>query len=365
MSYVVMSPVGIDPRDFGDRFGASKMGVCHAAHLFGAVRSEWPRMRRSLAQSESYSTEGLKMIRNKVVFLLGAGASRGYGYPTGTRLMSDLTGVSGDQILEMEKAGIEKDDVMLFSQRLGDCGLNSVDSFLKKNPVFGRVAKMRIAQELTAAEQRAARGAGRDETWIKYLFSRFMDGNGVDEFRDNKCTFVTLNYDRCLEFELTKMLSNSYGAPWKDAAAAVGAIKTIHLHGSIGSPPEEARLYGRIPGPGEVQKAAEGILTLGEPGSEREYEAASTCLRSADVIFSLGFGYHQETLEKLGLLNEPLPVIHGTCQGLTQSEVNRLHKQFAPRQFAELLRDGVTWTPKQREPGPAVDYLRANVELLD
>jgi hypothetical protein len=309
------------------------------------------------------------MISKQVVFLLGAGASRGYGYPTGAQLMGNLTGVNGDQMLELEAAGIEKEDVWLFNQRLRDCGLNSVDTFLKKNPVFGRAAKMRIAQELSEAEWRVAHGTGRDpaETWIQYLFSRFMDGDTLDAFRDNKCTFVTLNYDRCIEFELTKMLSHSYGAPWKDAAAAVGSIRTIHLHGSIGALPESERLYGMRPGPGEVQKAAQGILTLGEPGSEKEYKAARECLGSAEVILCLGFGFHVEIIEKLGLhlAGTTIVPVHATCQGLTHSEMNRVARRFPVHRFAELLRDGVTWTHRQREPGPAVDYLRANVELLD
>jgi hypothetical protein len=308
------------------------------------------------------------VIAKRVVFLLGAGASRGYGYPTGAQLMGNLTSVNGDQMLELEQAGIAQDDVLRFKQRLKDCGLNSVDAFLKKNPVLGRVAKMRITQELTFAEQRAARGEGRDpaEKWIQYLFSRFMDGDSVDAFRDNKCTFVTLNYDRCLEFELTRMLSNAYGAPWKQAAAAVGAIKMIHLHGSIGPLPELEQLYGMAPGPGEVQKAAQGILTLGEPGSEKEYEVARECLGSAEVIFCLGFGFHDEIIDKLGLRNgSPIVPVYGTCQGLTQSEVNRVTREFRPRSFHELLRDGVTWNYKPRDVGPAVDYLRANVELLE
>ena len=306
------------------------------------------------------------MITKSVVFLLGAGASHRYGYPTGAQLMSRLTGVNGDQMIELEQSGIGQDDVWKFNKRLKDCGLNSVDAFLKKNPTFGKVAKMRIAQELSAAEFSAARGVGRDETWIQYLFSRFMDGDSLDAFRGNQCAFVTLNYDRCLEFELTRMLSNAYGAPWKDAATSVGTIKTIHLHGSIGGLPEMEELYGMTFGPGEVAKAAQGILTLGEAGSEKEYEAARVCLGSAEVIFCLGFGFHDEIIENLGLRNgSPVVPVHGTCQGLTQSEVNRVTQQFRPRSFTELHRDGVTWNHKPRAPGPAADYLRANVELLN
>jgi hypothetical protein len=36
------------------------------------------------------------MITKRVVFLLGAGASRGYGYPTGKELMTNLTSVNAD-----------------------------------------------------------------------------------------------------------------------------------------------------------------------------------------------------------------------------------------------------------------------------
>jgi hypothetical protein len=304
------------------------------------------------------------MIRKRVVFLLGAGASKGYGYPTGAELMANLTSINGDQLIELDQAGVSEEDAKLFPQRLGACGLNSVDLFLKKNPAFGRTAKLRIAQELSASEYKAARGVGRTETWVQYLYSHFMDGGSLDAFRNNNCTFVTLNYDRSLEFELTKMLSNSYDAPWKEAADAVRALKTIHLHGSLGPLPDLERLYGAARGLDEIKQAAQRILTLGEPGSEREYEAAGECLRAAEVIFSLGFGFHQETIETLGIRNGTLAV-HGTCQGLTQSEVNGVARQFAPRPFVELSRDGATWNHRPREPGPAVDYLRAHVELLD
>ena len=152
------------------------------------------------------------MISKHVVLLLGAGASRGYGYPTGVELMANLTSINGDQLHGMEQAGIDNDDVMLFKDQFSNCGLNSVDAFLKRNPAFGRAAKMRIAQELCAAEFRAAHGAGRTETWIQYLFSQFMVGDSLEDFRSNRCTFVTLNYDRCLEFELTRMLRYAWFA---------------------------------------------------------------------------------------------------------------------------------------------------------
>jgi len=237
------------------------------------------------------------------------------------------------------QAGIEKDEITEFRERLERCGLNSVDAFLKKNPVFGRTAKLRIAQELCAAEYQTARGVGRTETWVQYLFSHFLDGDSLGAFTRNKCTFVTLNYDRSLEFELTRMLSNSYREQWKAAAEAVRALKIIHLHGSIGTMPDDERLYGTTREPGEVQDAARGILTLGEPGSDKEYAAAKKCLDAAEVVFCLGFGFHGEIIENLDIRGKDLPegrrannlpAVHGTCQGLTQSEVNRVTRQFAP-----------------------------------
>lgn len=302
------------------------------------------------------------MITKRVVFLLGAGASRGYGYPTGAQLMAALASISGDQLYELERIGGDAQETNEFQERLGGCGLNSVDSFLQKNPRFARAAKVRIAQELAAAEYKAARSAPED-TWLQYLFANFMDGGSLDAFTRNNCTFVTLNYDRSLEFHLTKMLSNAYDAPWKEAADTVRTIKTIHLHGLLAPLPDHERLYGSPFGSPEMNDAVKGILILGESGSEKEYVAAKEALAAAEVIFCLGFGFHKEVINNLDLRNGTL-AIHGSCQGMTQSEVTSVVRQFAPRQFVELHRDGATWNHRPREPGPAVDYLRSNVELL-
>ncbi len=306
------------------------------------------------------------MITKNVAFLLGAGASRGYGYPTGGELMGRLTCVADDQLYELEQTGIEREDAMLFGQRLADCGLYSVDAFLKKNPMFGRIAKIRIAQELSLSEYGAAREEGRTDSWVKYLFSR-MDGGGIKAFPENKCSLLTLNYDRSLEVELTKMLASSYGVPWREAAAVVRQLNIIHLHGSIGPLPDDERLYGLRIGGADLQAAANGILVMGESGSDKEYALAQKFLEIAEVTIALGFGFHAEIVEKLGLKGParvPNLPIYCSCQGLTQSEVNDVSMRFTPGRFYEIHRDSVTWNHRSREPGPAVDYLRANLDLL-
>jgi hypothetical protein len=237
------------------------------------------------------------MIKKRVVFLLGAGASRGYGYPSGVELMTRLTAVSNDQLAVLEEEGVPREQVHQFMHQLRDCGLNSVDSFLKRNPAYAGAA-----------------------------------------------------------------------ISWNEAAASVGALTTIHLHGSIGPLPgfEHGRLpYGEIQGADEILQAAQGILTLGEAGSEKAYKAAAEFIQTAEVIISLGFGFHEEIISSLGIRGTSNVAVCGTCQGLTQSEVNRVARQFAPRQFVEMLRDGATWNSSPRVAGPAVDYVRAHVEQFE
>ncbi len=307
------------------------------------------------------------LIEKRVVFLLGAGASCGYGYPSGEKLKAALTAVNGDQLAVLKKAGIDGQSVHDFKHRLAHCGLPSVDAFLARNPTFSKIAKIRIAQELAVAEQTAATSLNRSESWYEYLFGRMMDDGALDHFERNRCVFVTLNYDRSLEYELAKMLSNAYEAPWDECVRAVAKLEIIHLHGSLGMLngfAADGVAYGMINDADAVLKAAKTILTLGESGSEKEYNRAAALIEEAEVILCLGFGYHPEVIQRLKLATPSKIPVHGTCQGWTLSEVNKLKQLFAPRDFSEVYRDATLSTGMSRSQGPAVDYLRANVQLF-
>lgn len=308
------------------------------------------------------------MIRKRVVFLLGAGASYGYGYPSGADLKAALSSIDAEKMALMNAAGFKQEQVHDFQRRLAASGLNSVDAFLLRNPSTVGIAKIRIAQELAMAERRDAEGNGvrpwGRETWYQYLFSQFMDDGDLAAFGNNRCSFVTLNYDRSLEYALTSMLSNAYGTTWERCAAIVAEIPIVHLHGSPGPLPgfvrgETGIAYGEIGDDPSIKRSAASILTLGEAGSEAQYALASELLEGADVIFSLGFGYHTEVISRLKLACDLRPEIHGTCQGHTQSEVYAVAARFLPRRFEEVRRES-----NLRGDGPAVDYIRASVQLF-
>src|SRR5690242_1261508 len=76
----------------------------------------------------------LAMIKKHVVFLLGAGSSYGYGYPSGTELKNALCSVEADRMPTLYGAGFTDQQVHDFQRRLRASGLNSVDAFLLRNP---------------------------------------------------------------------------------------------------------------------------------------------------------------------------------------------------------------------------------------
>jgi hypothetical protein len=206
------------------------------------------------------------MIKKRVVFLLGAGASFGYGYPSGAELMAALTGNQGDYLRFFDLEGIPQDRVFEFQNRLRRSGLSSVDAFLQRNANSADIAKIRIAQELAARERavlegRIAQRAWGPETWYGYLFSNLLDTGAIDNFAPNDWSFITLNYDRSLEFDLTTMLSNAYeGTNWDACARLVAErLNIVHLHGYLGPLPgfaPDGLRYGMIGDDYSIREAA-------------------------------------------------------------------------------------------------------------
>jgi hypothetical protein len=197
--------------------------------------------------------------------------------------MAQLTAIDGDQLGMLKAQGIEEGRVHQFRQRLQLCGLLSLDAFLARNPDFSRIGKIRIAQSLAAAEKASADGRGGAawgrESWYQYLFAQLMDSGSRHRFLQNQVSFVTVNYDRSLEFELTRMLYNAYGGTWDDCAQIVSRLEIVHLHGSLGPLPGFAANgvpYGEIAGADAITQAASTLLILGETGSEKEYERAGS-----------------------------------------------------------------------------------------
>lgn len=184
------------------------------------------------------------MFVNETVFVIGAGASWHYGYPTGERLVSEVVDLAKryrNYCSARLRAGVNVDDMPLhllarstkptidgfvttWHQEVALCSelIDSlvqmeplvIDYFLGWNPDLHDLGRMIIAgcllerQTLGAPDKNVDRGgvAGNDN-WIRFITHELLIGvSESSDLRKNRVHFVTFNYDRSLEVRIGKAL---------------------------------------------------------------------------------------------------------------------------------------------------------------
>lgn len=172
--------------------------------------------------------------QKSTVFILGAGASWHYGYPTGEKLVKLVARKAGTLSRYYEhslKVGNPSQPKFLnksgsvqaqWQKALNECdGLRKglveanplvIDYFLGLNPGFQDVGKLLIAWAILECEhesRKAKRNINRNHTtaveddWCRFITHQL--GMGCEESTDllrNKVSFVTFNYDTSLETRL-------------------------------------------------------------------------------------------------------------------------------------------------------------------
>ncbi len=283
------------------------------------------------------------MITKNTVFILGAGASSTYGFPTGNDLTSTITanlrplkrnqkrlGIDWLIFLQSE-FGIPEQEIHAFQSQLNLSKI-SVDAFLEYRPEFLNVGKLAIALALISAEhENKLFNAKRN--WLDYL--RLKLDAPFNEFGNNKISFINFNYDRSLEQYLFTVLRNTYGKSDDECSEQINKIPILHVHGRIGALPWQkgkARLYDNQITTESVRLASDQIIVMSEgqktsPVFQRAFNLLSDAHENR--IYFLGFGYHDLNLERLRI-NEiekkakVKPFAYGTSYGLPRSDHVRI-----------------------------------------
>ncbi len=257
------------------------------------------------------------MINNDTVLILGAGASMPYGFPSGRELFFNikkgLVGRSqGTQHLwgKLLTLGIKERILLEFQSALNYADPPSVDAFLEHRPEFLEVGKLSMAINLIPYEdENRLFNIGMSDdmpaSWYRYLMDK-LNAKDCSEFKHNKLSIVTFNYDRSLEHYLYTALKNRYGIEDEECASCLSSIPIIHVHGSLGLLPWQQGKYCRsyvntVPLP-EIALASTQIIVMSEKNeSANVFNTVYELLRKAAKIFFLGFGYHETNLRRLGM----------------------------------------------------------------
>ena len=325
------------------------------------------------------------------VFIIGAGCSVPYGFPTGAMLMQKLKNFDygrkfprknysdGDIFLVdlyQEHFGYSSTDnkieyqsdyakvlpypehEKLYDQLMDEIALPffrsvrnsmmvSTDEFLKnrlgqKQNEQADFGKRLIAYEILKAEQ-TSRLWSID--WIQHLLSRIDQQPNWEEIL-KQTVFLTFNYDRVLEYCIFLYLTSDKQYSDADAHAFIKDMKIFHVNGFIG--PLEKIPFGAVEN-GKYQEIAKGMETVWEKRQNRnesEKEKYQDFLKNAERVYFMGFSYIPDNLESIGIPRGAEIIrnakVYATAMGLspqnrsTYLDLKDFEKRNEPEEMPEI-----------------------------
>ncbi len=248
------------------------------------------------------------MISRKTVLVLGAGASAPFGFPTGETLLrqicADLEQSSSslrDMLLYLRHS---EEDLRDFRRALDGSMQPSVDAFLERRAEFMELGKAAIAATLIPYERESYLQRQDQPSWYEYLWQKMTTPNAA-HFEGNELTVVTFNYDRSWEHFLYLRLTHSYkNLRDQDISELFRRVPVIHLYGRLGDLPflgPNVRAYDPDVRPESLERWANSIRIFTEEGppDDPNFATAWRALNQAEVVWFLGFAYHEENVRRL------------------------------------------------------------------
>jgi len=284
----------------------------------------------------------------KVVYVIGAGASTEFGsMPVGQELARSIQKLADDDLSGSDNRPVIRKAISMAGGygaahekalgRIRDSILtrDSIDDFVAEwndQDCLADVARYCIAHEILRGERATALGAisiqnmtipqGMERlrgTWldaiVRYSNSHFPRRSLVDALSCS--SFVTFNYDRCIEFYLYNYFSHSLGMAPAEAGRALREIHIEHVYGVAGHLPE---LGGNVPfgqaDPSWLYEAASPIKTYCESVESDRLDRIQRKLNGADRIVFLGCAFHEQNLDLLFSGSPPSAEVWATGLGL-------------------------------------------------
>lgn len=275
------------------------------------------------------------IIKEKTVFVLGAGASHPFGYPTGGELKKiicdELNSVGCSNLFsyEQDEQADYRVQIDKFKTHFKRSSENSIDLFLKKNPEFTRLGKKLIARILFPCEDEGRLfDLQNTENWC-HFFWNIIDNN-FENIDKHHLHFITYNYDRSLEHFLFLSLYHSYAGKksQQECAEKLKKIDIRHVYGCLAPLPwqdPEGRAYApEIKRMKDFDCAVENLYLIGEERSGQparlRYSKIQEIMSEATYIYFLGFRFDEENLGVLGNDFSKAERIWGTAFGLGEFE---------------------------------------------
>ena len=180
--------------------------------------------------------------------------------------------------------------------------------------------------------------------WYDLLVQKLRSGinkSKIEQFKENKLSIITFNYDRSLEYFLYHSIRNWYDLKGdeneKKTLDLFRSIEIVHVHGIAAQPDflsEDGRAYHTDVTKEEFKKSVSQIKIVHEEHMDSlQFKRARELITKSEIIGILGFGWGKINMERLQLIKILEKVqgkrLYGTTRGLTTNDLANLHKAFA------------------------------------
>ena len=301
------------------------------------------------------------MINIDTVFILGAGASKPYGYPLGWELKDEIINkfkIYYDELINFNQSS-QKPDFNIFHDSHNSIMPKfidalkksnpdtSIDLFLSRNQEYADIVKLAIAMIILRSEvtgEFRKEGYKPDQDWYSYLFHRMSEHlpapKDFDKYQYNKVKFITFNYDRSFDYYIYDRFINDFGRTRhiENSGSKFITFPIIHLYGTLSKLPWQENFrydYRKVNNNKEINNAfydfdmikymSKNIRIIQERINDEDIAKAKLLIESSKRIFFLGFGYADENLQVLGFPEIAIgKSVYGTVIGFTENEIGRV-----------------------------------------
>jgi hypothetical protein len=295
------------------------------------------------------------LFNQKVVFVIGAGASREYNFPLGSQLKDriapdvrfrfefGLQMTSGSpELLDHIRRHVKGDNDrsneytraanLLASAIPSFVSIDEALHFVSGTPEAVEVGKISIVDHILKAERSSTLALnpqkGRlidlPEGWIGEMLSMALAGSRREDLArvfDN-VTFINFNYDRAIEQYLYWALQQRASAANDEAQAIVAGLNMIRPYGSIGKFAanfNDQFGFGTTAYFDPFSRLAD-LGTYTEQKPMHDVASMHRAVLNAKLIVFLGFGFHPSNVDliKIGT-GKGSAVVMGTVSGIHKS----------------------------------------------
>ena len=171
------------------------------------------------------------------------------------------------------------------------------------------------------------------ETWLGELFRLLVEMRDFNEFIRalQRITFISFNYDRCIEQFLVSCATVYFRLTDPQAQTVLANLKIVRPYGTLGSlHTANGLVYGYGRNGADIVQVSAGIKTFTEQIVDAKLDSdIQDAFKEAEVVFFLGFGFLDLNLELL-FKKAPFNVVSvlGTHYGMSTDSAGIVEKKL-------------------------------------